>query len=469
MTDKRAVSYALAALIAAALAAAPIRVVETERLVAAPAVRGDVPAIFVPEPKNADDTLDNSPDVADPKRLDMVTTLHGDRVNCQVIDIGADGVLRFTAPQFEGETRIVASQLDRVALRPTKREEGGDEVALTNGDRLVGRIVSITPDAVVVESEAMGMQKVARRVVRAISFAGGQSTLIDDNFSTGRMEPWKPHQGSWSVKDGALIYRGSGSSRYICAPLEQKEAVTMTATVERLDGQSVYCYLILFSENDANNWSRNCLYARFRSSDFRVYVYRNGSSNRIISTGYGRSITKGTVRMAYDPDTGKAKLWLDSALLGEYSVPNKPTSGNYVLFGSQYSVKVTDLKVLRGIVPPSGADSEGEEETDLIRFVQKDRLSASSVAMAGDAVTLATAHGKLNVPRERIEQIVFRTKGQETPKRQKGDVRVHTAQSRLTVQFDKLDADHVIGRSDYLGDVKVLRSAVRSVQFNIYR
>jgi hypothetical protein len=39
----------------------------------------------------------------------------------------------------------------------------------------------------------------------------------------------------------------------------------------------------------------------------------------------------------------------------------------------------------------------------------------------------------------------------------------------MTIQFDRLTADSLVGQSEFLGEVKLRRSAVREIKFNLYR
>jgi autotransporter-associated beta strand protein len=45
-----------------------------------------------------------------------------------------------------------------------------------------------------------------------------------------------------------------------------------------------------------------------------------GNSNQIANQSFGRSLQQGTIRLAYDPVTAKARLWLDAAELGQHAV-----------------------------------------------------------------------------------------------------------------------------------------------------
>jgi len=153
-------------------------------------------------------------------------------------------------------------------------------------------------------------------------------------------------------------------------------------------------------------------------------------------------------------------------------VPNKLTSGQYVLFNSQYSCKVVHLAVLRGVVAPGGDDlSSGgpAEETTVVEFANKDRVSVTAFALADGQFTCMGPYGELKCPVASVGRIQLGKKGMEEPRRQKDDVHVALATGRLTLQFDRLTADTLVGRSPYLGEVKLRRSAVKEIKFNLYR
>ena len=79
-----------------------------------------------------------------------------------------------------------------------------------------------------------------------------------------------------------------------------------------------------------------------------------------------------------------------------------------------------------------------------------------------------TAHGEVRCPVGNVRQIWFAKQGLEEPRRQKGDARVRTAASSFTLGVEKLTGEHLAGNSDYLGQVKLRREAVRSIEFNVH-
>ncbi len=423
----------------------------------------------VPSPQRSDARTDLAPFLHTTAH-DTVTTVLGDRLSGDVVGTDAQGKLGLAAPHYQGEVRVLVSALDRLALPCEHKESGDDRVVLANGDRITGEVVAITPELVILEADATGPLKVSRNVVSSIAFSRARTILVDSNFARGQMEPWFPQGSSdWSVIDGALACHTSGSRCGVYVELEQKEAVTLEAKVEALDGHSLYCELVLFADNKDSSYGGNSVFARFYSDRYYVKYAREGGTSTIVNRNFGRTVRAGVLRLAYDPESGKAKVWVDSTELGEYSVPNRPAQGRYVMFCSSYSCRVSHMRVFRGILPASGDGGEADENKEIVEYQNQDRITALSVGLADGVFAAGTSYGELRCSVAKVSNVVFRKSGQEEPRRRKGDVWVDTPDSRFTLQFEKLDGEHLVGSAEHLGRVKVLRSAVKGIRFNIYR
>lgn len=446
------------------------------RIEAAPAPAPVQRKIFVPQPKGAGETLDDSAKKGKEAQGDTVTTIRGDRVVGKVLTIDAGGKLRLTAPHFEGEVVVFTSALDRVEFIPTQKAEAGpseatsgDEVALTNGDRIVGEVVRISPESVIVESRATGPLKISRKIVQSISFAQGRTMLLESHFAAGRMAPWTARGGGWSVAGGALVCNSHGSRQTVFAKFDQTEAVTMEVKVEATGGRYVNCELIVFADRTDGSYGHNSIVARFYSSQVYLMYARNGGTNSVTSRSMGSTLRKGVVRVAYDPATSKARVWVDSRDLGEYAIPHKLTTGKFVMFNSRYPCRVSYIRVMRGIVPPSSAEHKADSKTHIIRFANKDRVAAEEVRLADGKLLLKTSFGEIASQVGKVQNIVFRSEGLEKPRRNKGDVYIETSDSRFTAQFEQLTSEYLIATSAYLGQVKVRRASLKRIRFNVYK
>ena len=425
--------------------------------------------IFVPEPKGSGESLDENANQGQRAEGDVVTTIRGDRIVGHVLTIEAGGKLHLTAPHFEGEVVVLASALDTIEFMPKEKATGSDEASLTNGDRVVGEIASIGPEAVIMESPATGPLKISRRIVEGVVFGRGTATSIESRFAQGKMEPWTARGGGWSLANGAVQCTSQGQCQTLFAKFDQKDAVTMEAKVQAIHNRYVNVEMVIFADTTDGQFGQNSLVARFYSTQFYLMCTQNGGTNQIMNRNTGNTISDATLRLAYDPATNKARAWLNSLDLGEYSVPNRLAQGKFVMFNARYPCRVTSLRVLQGVVGPSVSEKDDEATSHIVRFANKDRVAATEVGLADGKLTLKTAYGDITSPVDRASSIAFLSKGLEKPRRRKDDVRVETSDSRFTLQFERLTDEVLIGKSAALGDVKVRRDSLKKIQFNIYK
>lgn len=425
--------------------------------------------IFVPKPRGAGETLDNAPREAGAGTADSVLLATGDRLHGKVLGIDAEGRLRLTAAHFDGEVRVLVPRLDRVILSGEKQDSGADTVNLTNGDRITGTISAMTSDAVVIESPAAGLLKVARKMVRSIAFGQGSGMLVESDFGMDRMDPWSQVTGQWRVENGVLICYSGGQSSSLAAPSAQKEAVTFVADVKSRSGRNINCEMILFASDKKHYYGRDSVFLQLSSHDYRIQYCQNGRTRHLRNGRYSQQgAAEGVFRFAYDPASGKTYFWYNQQSLGEWEMPFTPKEGKYVLFGCRQSLAIRSLRVLEGIVPPGDSGNKGEAEEDQVVFRNKDRVSVSGLTLGDGVCRAKTSFGDVRTPLDRIRRISLATKQQERPRRRKGDVRVTTHDSRFTLQFARLTDEFLEGGSDATGTIKVRRRAIRRIAFNIY-
>jgi len=437
---------------------------------------------------------------------DAVTTIDGSRLTGNVI-AAEGGKLRLTGTQYGGEVQVLMEALDSVFLKGSGGTCSGQaDVALTNGDCLVGDLVAITADAVTVETRGAGRLAVARKVARSISLTLPAGVLLKSNFDLGEMAPWKTDKDGWIVTDGALVCEKPDVDNPVYANLPQKESLTLVASLQALGNGPVSCDLAVFVNNPQQRgngtYGTGGLTVRIDGQQWGMTAVTENSGSSSSSTG-GSAFQRGTFRLAYDPGTGQAQVWVDAQLIMNQNTLRIP-AGQVVVFNARAPLRVESLMVLSGVVPPEGAVAGGPivrrpgmiilgrgpvaapvpalpatkpeapapevpSASSVVEFTNGDRISADAVTLADGQLVLMTPHGELRCPLANLARIVFGQKGSEVPRRQKGDVRVTSTAGRMTIQFDRLTADSLVGQSEFLGEVKLRRSAVREIKFNPYR
>jgi hypothetical protein len=434
---------------------------------------------LAPRPTTA--AIDPAKDPPAGEKTDIVTTARGDRVTGTVVAIDQGGKLRLKGPQFESEVVLSMTAVDDVVLKGGEKETGSDEILLANGDRLFGTLVAMSPEAVVIDTHVAGKLTVSPKVIRSIGVGRSEDVLVDSSFFTGQTEPWVIRgAGAWQIDAGALVCRNSGSAMVpVYAKLDQKEAVTLVAKVQSLQGGNLRCDMVLFADAtdggaEMGRYGRNSIFAMFTNGEAYLQYTLNSSTQHVGNRNFARATGSGVLRLSYDPATSKARMWIDSTDMGEYIVPTKIATGQYVMFNSVFPLKVDYVKVLRGVVPPSGDEDAGApaaaDENIAVQFANKDRVSALKIALADGQMTLTTSYGEIKCPPQQIARIVFGKKAVEEPIKGRADVRIRTGACRMTLQFDRLTADSLVGRADfYGGEVKLRRGSVQEIKFNIYK
>jgi hypothetical protein len=249
----------------------------------------------------------------------------------------------------------------------------------------------------------------------------------------------------------------------------------MMAKVAMTDGAALAADLYVFADagepaGDVRRPGRANVGALFRGSQvFVQYTAGTISSNIIQVAGRRSALSAGVLRLAYDPATGKVKTWIDSQLIGEVDIPTKPTAGQYVMFNTSRPAKVEYLKVLRGIIPPAdpgNASLADQPEETAVDFANRDHVTATQVELADGRMTLATGQGPVRCTAKSVARIVFGRKGLQSPAPCPDAAQVTGGFGRLTLQFQRLSADELVGRSDVLGEVRLRRAAIREVKFS---
>jgi hypothetical protein len=418
-----------------------------------------------------------SSDAVPPKPLpvemvDVVTTSRGDHLTGTVVGIDPGGRLHMKSPEYASEVLVSGAAIESVVLRGADKDAGGDEVVLTSGDRITGTLSTITPDGVVIDSPVAGRLKIPSKVVRSIGRSGPEDILVETAFDTGRIEPWTnlvPQ--AWSLADGSLQCLGSFAERQpVYAKIDLAGPVTMVAKVEVLQGASLRFDLALFSDR-LETEGRNCVTTAFMGNEIRLIEIIEGNATQFSQRNYGSAFTSGILRAAYDPAAGKVRVWMNDQDMGEYVLPVKLEKGQFVMFGSNVPLRVDYVRLMRGIVPPLGdEESRGApaDESIAVRLANGDHVAATKVSMVDGQFVLATSYGDIKCAPGQVSRMVFGRKSSATPARAKADVNVRTGGSRMTLQFDRLTADVLIGHSDaYGGEVRLRRTGIREIQFNV--
>jgi hypothetical protein len=279
----------------------------------------------------------------------------------------------------------------------------------------------------------------------------------------------------WSLAGGVLSCASQpGYPPQVRAKLEQKEAVTMVANVTLPPNQPLQAFIWIFIDGvgiggPGRETGRSNVYTNFYQTGINVAYVAERTAREVDRVPVPPPSAEVELRLAYDPATGLARAWRDSQGGAEVAIPSKPAAGQSVAFTANTpGLKIRSLKVLRGVVPPadSGAALAAAPGETTVEFTNKDYVAATQVVLeVGGQAILTTAAGEVRCPAATVALITFGRKDTKDPAGRGDEARIAGPFGRLTLQFVRLSADELVGRSASLGEVHLRRSAIREVRF----
>ncbi len=394
---------------------------------------------------------------------------------CRVDGIGTDGKVRLRTPLIDGVVSALPAHVKRLEMSTTAVEDAGTlAVILSNGDRVAGDLVDMTDDVVVVNSPVVGEVEIPRPVVRCIVATSDAAGPVWSDFASGFMEPWQSKTGALMVREGALqsTDAASRSDRTAWAPLKQVGPVTIEVVVGGGRGSSMGVLLWLFASDWLGSSYGNGIRADMRLGRASVLRYIDRSARSVWRGGpveMDRNTPRATYTVAYDPENGKIKVWINAKPAGVFVVDKRLPVGREVAIGVHYRTRILRATVRPGVHPPTEG-GERPANKGGVAFKNGDFLSVTrGLAVIDEQLVIDTPDGELRCPFETIAHMELPSSGIAMPRRNAGDVRVRLRRGTLTMQITEMSRTTLRGRSDCLGELRLPRKLVRSIEYDIYR
>jgi hypothetical protein len=435
-----------------------------------PAEGAKTPGIFVPKPKGADETLDTSVKPADKgPALDTLLGLRGEQLFGTVVGMDGEGKIEFTSRMIEGRPKIPASAVESILLAGTETEPVSHRVVLTSGDVFIGKLTSITAEAVVLETQAAGRLSLPRAAVSSITLASQVGTEMATNLALGDLGPWQVKPGGWVCRRGRLVAQ-QGNPGPIWVKTDLKGPCTFMVTVRVPEGTPT-ARLTLFANQPGGTPPTTNLSAMIFRNECRV-EYRSPTRGSSASSSYNDKIwpNQATLRLTYDPNGGLTRFWGDSQnMAGLQGFTVDPAAAQYAVFEPLGPMEIESLAILPGVVTPASKDQPADPKAaadakPMIDFTNADHLQFTSLSAADEKVQIGLPGGKLDCPMERLTRIVFGS-AVKPPALKAGQALIACSAGRFIGKIKSLSATELVIQSDVLGEVRVRRAAVREISF----
>jgi len=421
---------------------------------------------------------------------DVVTLADGRSLSCRVLSVDARRRPHFQVSWLDGEGVLSAGLLKALRLPvPALGKPCLDRVTLTNGDVLAGKMLELTGQELDFRSGVFGDLTLPTGAVATISHRAAmvKPVVSVTDFSTGRMGPWKPYIGKWSLKKGWLRGQRPPPKKVpkkrppqglmnkilyatLAAEVDQSQGVTIEVEVDvsMLEDFAAY-HVILCADALERQWGNEYIIVSLKAAHLRV-VHCTKDIKQVVMEeehlkGFGRRKkgASGVFRVAYVPQTGVLAAWFNGEEIGRCKIDQPPEAGRYVML-SQYGRRpcFRRAQILQRFVPPGMVPAP-----DVFRMLlgNGDTVDARSVTMAEGVITVMTADGEMRLPLARLAWFAFPTRPRKAPPSSSHDAVIKTEHGPLSLKFTALTPEHLIGHSALLGPIKLPRKLVHSLEF----
>jgi hypothetical protein len=401
-------------------------------------------------------------------RLNNNTRLPGRVVNLH------DGTLTLESPFFREPVQIVMEKIQSISFGQGEGIQVPDYVAVTNGDRIGGRVIEMTDGVVRMETRHMGTLDIPLVVVNSLARTGGSTYLLDADFTVRGIQDWEIVAGEWTVEDGLLKALRGGRPMSIAHKLDYRGPLTLRVEMTTNNSRGSYANVGLFAEGTDQQSDR--LIVQISPHSFNVLVRTGGSYERVgsLPTRHLTGEQQQDITVAWDPAQRQITVWAGERKLDELSVPAAITmpEGDNLLLSCHAPQRFKMVRVTPAVVPPAdAAQAEARPDRYVVALHNGDRFSASDVLLQGGQYTVETEMAELRLPADKVSRIVTPADGRHVPRRQIGDARAVLLSGVITLVPLELTGGNdgtLRGKPDYLDAVNIERDALRKLQMNIW-
>lgn len=414
---------------------------------------------------------------------DLLDFTNNDRLHGQLLAIGpAPSGLRWKSRECESPIDFGLSGIGRITL--AKRESGtapvlsGAMVYLSNGDMLLGTVVTMDDEKLVLNTWYAGTITIKRAMIKSLVPSGDSGQRVFEGPT--EMESWtvfrRNNVPSWRYKNGALYALNTYPIGRNFPELPDRAEIEFEASwrfdypafmvaffTDNLQQQQGNCYVLLVSGNSIymQRWARNGGNESMWQMNYDQFG--NGRKNRARFT---LLVDKARKSFALLIDGQVFKQWTDNN--------NFAGQGKGLLFQSQSQggLKIAKIRIADwdGTLPQVGGVVRAESKVDVLRFVNNDLVSGTVKSIAEGKMKFETSYAPLDIPLERIAEVQMAAERMERARRNKLDVRLLFATRGLvTLNLQSVVSNEVKGVSENMGDLKLPLSALQSLDMNIYR
>jgi len=414
--------------------------------------------------------------------VDRLILTSGEWVLGQCVAIDPDrGIVIWAHPLAAVPWELRSEGIREIQLgrrgEPRTRAQEQAFVRLTNGDQLHGELEFIDAAQLVIRCMGVGRLRIPRGMVSEIVAASAnEETLYEGPNDLAEWNLRGDAQRQWEVRDGALIPLNPSPIGLVVRDVGDRLKMEFT-----MEWQGFPSYLNLWFFHDRPEGPSGDGYMMNIMAGQRVELMRMSARGgaRNLGTLELSGITRPRGQMTFtilaDRKSGVVALCENRRLLKEW----KDTTpfegrGTAVSFMSQSggTLKISHIRLARwnGLLPV--AREVRKRDADTILLSNGDLISGQLEKLTNDVFTIQFVYGpsgRLELPVDRVAQVVLAEESTTRARRRKGDVRLHFWDGGIvTLQLERADAMAVVGASENFGSATWPLHLVRRIEFDPY-
>lgn len=348
-------------------------------------------------------------------------------------------------------------------------------VRMTNGDILIGEIVSMLDDTLILSTAYAGRVELDRKRILLVDH------LLEDcgiAFSgIGTADDWITQGDSVEFNQDRILVRSANEGLFHKLG-RVPERLQLNLRLRSFANTMFNIYL--FTPNVENLGNTNSYSLQTRPG-FHVALLQSqaeGGVRHVNSLRWPDNLQgklahveeKGaTYSIYYDSGSASIYFYENDVMIGEFrNLPNLPEKGSYIglQLRQNFPLEILDFSVREwdGIMP--GSLPEMSVGRDHVSFRNGDMLSGEIMKIQPEGVSVRSEYGDMQIPMERIDRLTFlRHENEQDNGCSKMQVRIHDG-SRFAMTPLKIADESLRAKTLNMGTVDIPMNAVRSLEFS---
>jgi len=403
-----------------------------------------------------------------PAAEDVLKFFNGDRLHGGLVAVSPTNGLLWHRDDAAADIRFALENVQDVVVagRDAQGGEGGSAVLLTNGDKLLGRIVGLDEQVLRLSTPEAGPLEIRRPMIAAIK-PGHRSSNVIYEGPTG-LDGWTMQDPAcFEYKNDAIyVLRQVTIGRLVKFP----DSFSVELDIE-WRGPYPDCQMVIGGETVESYPSRGYGVRMYGSS---IRLYRNGSSSGLPSQSYSfDGKRRAHVRICMNKQARSIAVLIDGVVAAQWTDPGDfaVNGDGLVFYAQQAPLRINRIRVTEwdGELPSPAVQASGAAKEDTVDLVNGDRFTGEARGIVDGTLRLATSYAEMEVPLNRVVRVVFSAEAAERARRNRYDVRARFRSGALmTVNLLSLAEGVVRGGSENFGEAEFKLRDAKLVEFNIY-